>query len=109
MTTPMIIPMNTGGHGHLTPEGAKVLLGVWVVMNLVWFLFLLYGFIPAIKTRNENIAYNKLYKGKSETNILKLWYKEREWSMIAIFDILMLIFWSIGILFILGKAVSTLF
>lgn len=110
MKTPMIIPVHHGS-GSLSHEDVKILIGVWIVLNIIWIITTVCGFYPAFKWRKNLQKRNNEHNFSTpyNTNILKAWFDERKLNLIFVFDVVMIIVWGLISLFWLGYIVSGLF
>lgn len=99
------IYVHTGGHGHYPPGTGKVIIGIWILLNLLWlfsWLLTLMRYV-LLKKKLKEQSNNKHY-----SPVIYLEQVRSDFT-IEIFDLLMYLCWVV-ILFILGGwGISKLF
>jgi hypothetical protein len=93
----MIIPVHTGGGGKLSEEEQKIMLGMFIFLNLVWLITWIISSIAVYRT-------NK----KTKHDWAKLSYLGFRFDMLGLFmlDVFLGLAWLVIILIAIGKVIG---
>lgn len=92
---PVFIP--TGDSTPMTPYQVKVLIGAWIVLNIIWALSLLYSLIRYFIERRQATGYmkdNVYFRDSGTTDIP---------------DLIMMVLWGIILLILAGAYIADKF